>query len=272
MTLVLIPEITSVPSFKQLTADMRASMWQADAALASLPATSVDVWLALLSNGQKAIETEDFAPFAPFFADPLTETYRTYHDLAVEEAVTETISHSTEQMRHLPAYSSDLAEQIQRRDFGAFLAGLQGLSSAFLERPSTFRDCSVYLARDIRGAYVEFPPHTTVTAQLSLCFDALCDDTSAALHRAVIAYVTIIGAHPFYDGNGRVARLLFNAILVSAGLAPESFIPIKEVHRISRGAVSVRLRRALIKGAWNGIFESLTHAVFLAAYINGRRA
>lgn len=231
--------------------------------LPAAPPTVIERWLDILQPGDERL-AEAISPLAHHFADPLTEAYRAYHDLAAEEAREGRDSRTTEQMAELAAYSGELAAQVGRLDGAGFEAGLEALSSHFLCRPSALRECAVYLARDIRGTYVEFPNHTTVRAQVGRIFDVLSNSGTPAIYRAGMAYVMIIGAHPFHDANGRVARLLFNAVLVNAGMPVASFIPLKEVYRLSRGGISIRMRRALIRGEWDGILDSLTHAVCLA--------
>jgi hypothetical protein len=45
----------------------------------------------------------------------------------------------------------------------------------------------------------------------------LADDRSSAVTRAIITHLEFVTIHPFLDGNGRVARLLMNYILLGAG-------------------------------------------------------
>ena len=46
--------------------------------------------------------------------------------------------------------------------------------------------------------------------------------------KAILAHLMLVTIHPFQDGNGRVARLLMNAILISNGLP---WLTIKEGER-----------------------------------------
>jgi prophage maintenance system killer protein len=75
----------------------------------------------------------------------------------------------------------------------------------------------------------EFLPHTEVAAAMH----QLLDETNAAIdkrlsgkptvHPALLAFqfhLEYIRIHPFYDGNGRTARLLTNLLLISAGFPP----------------------------------------------------
>jgi hypothetical protein len=45
----------------------------------------------------------------------------------------------------------------------------------------------------------------------------LTDDQSSAVTRAVLAHLEFVTIHPFLDGNGRLARLLMNYVLLGAG-------------------------------------------------------
>jgi len=59
------------------------------------------------------------------------------------------------------------------------------------------------------------------------------DDSRAQLHPVELAsqfHHRLVSIHPFLDGNGRVARLLMNTILMQAGYTP-SIIPVEEKQR-----------------------------------------
>jgi Fic family protein len=47
--------------------------------------------------------------------------------------------------------------------------------------------------------------------------DFLAADRSNAVSRAVLAHLEFVTIHPFLDGNGRIARLLMNYVLLVAG-------------------------------------------------------
>lgn len=80
-----------------------------------------------------------------------------------------------------------------------------------------------------RSEKFEFLPHTEVAEAMH----RLLDETNAAIdqrlsgkpsvHPALLAFqfhLEYIRIHPFYDGNGRTARLLTNLLLISAGFPP----------------------------------------------------
>lgn len=86
---------------------------------------------------------------------------------------------------------------------------------------------------------------------------------------AAVAYVGIIHAHPFTDGNGRTARVIYNAILRAAG--SELFLPIKALGWLSRGSLIIKLRRAYLGGEWEGILDFMLDGSKLADYLQDHR-
>jgi len=243
-------------------------MWRADALLETMPPTDIDCWSRLLDLPVGQTLEGRLASFSRRFGDPLAETYRVYHGVTDSGPGLGLVSQIHEQTSGLLEYAAELGSEIEDGNFSRFKSGLEHLSSHFLGRPSTLRDHPIYLAPDVHGRYGEFPDHGVLEPQLQRLFHVLCDDRLASIYRASVAYVVICGAHPFADGNGRVARLLFNALLVHGGMPVHSYVPFKAIHWMSNGGLSLRLRRALQHGTWEGVMESHTHMIFLTYQVN----
>jgi hypothetical protein len=114
--------------------------------------------------------------------------------------------------------------------------------------------------------------HRQLQTQLSLLHCILGARDQSAIMRATLAHVVFVGAHPFVDGNGRIARILFNAVLINAGLSPASYIPLKELYAVSRGSMSVHCRRALVQRDWTPVLCGMATAIRLTFMINKRIA
>jgi Fic family protein len=56
--------------------------------------------------------------------------------------------------------------------------------------------------------------------------------------------------HPLYDGNGRVARVLFNLIL---GRGKSNYIPMTELCHVARSGYVLSLREAFLFSEWEPI-------------------
>lgn len=105
------------------------------------------------------------------------------------------------------------------------------------EQLAGFRCQAVY----IRQAMHIPPPHTAVRDCMATLFECLNDETNPAV-RAVLAHWLIGFIHPYVDGNGRMARFVMNALLVSSGY-PWTIIDVAD-----RGAYLSALERASIDG------------------------
>lgn len=75
-----------------------------------------------------------------------------------------------------------------------------------------YRNSQVY----IKGSmHTPLPPNGVRDAMPAL-FDLLAQEKEAAV-RAVLGHFIFVYIHPYLDGNGRIARFLFNTMLVSGG-------------------------------------------------------
>ncbi len=73
------------------------------------------------------------------------------------------------------------------------------------------------------------------------------DQNKIGLKEAILVYVLILNSHAFTDGNGRLARVIFNLLVCSTS---SSYLPIYEIKEMSRGGYEIRLRKAEIFNDW----------------------
>jgi len=66
----------------------------------------------------------------------------------------------------------------------------------------------------IRGAMHTPPKHEAVRDAMPVLFDLLKEETEASV-RVVLGHFIFVYIHPYFDGNGRMARFLMNAMLAS---------------------------------------------------------
>ena len=98
----------------------------------------------------------------------------------------------------------------------------------FLELWSPSVDAGVLDASDLRswrqravqinGSNYAPPSKEKLPSLMRLVLERTNEITSSAVARAIFLHWAFVHAHPFVDGNGRVARLLMNAVLCDAGL------------------------------------------------------
>lgn len=145
-----------------------------------------------------------------------------------------------------------------RRVFSALLQ----VSSVLLEQGSVPRRGSLLIRSEDQNAVIEMPDGETAARQLQLIAEILASNvTEAPIARATFVYVALLNAHPFGDGNGRLARVLFNFALRRAGMCSSAYVPIFSAMRHSRGGYEIRVREAEIGGHWDPIVRYLCKVI-----------
>jgi hypothetical protein len=112
--------------------------------------------------------------------------------------------------------AAENAGNVARADHGAWYRALFGpsveagiLAAADL---AGYRNAPVY----IKNAMHVPPPREAVREMMPALFDLVAEEPSAAV-RAVVGHFCFVFIHPYMDGNGRMGRLLMNAMLASGG-------------------------------------------------------
>ena len=75
-----------------------------------------------------------------------------------------------------------------------------------------YRNGPVY----IKGSMHTPPNHEAVWDSMPVLFDLLKEETEASV-RIVLGHFVFVYIHPYFDGNGRIARFLMNANMASGG-------------------------------------------------------
>lgn len=115
------------------------------------------------------------------------------------------------------------------------------ISSMLCGNLAEFNMHNGFTKRDSSGHYFEFSKSAESIDRILSLFnsDAACE--RSALHLSAVAYIEINLAHSLSDGNGRLARAAFHAILARHGLTCP-FLPMGPVTYI----YSEKLRKSLI--------------------------
>ncbi len=87
------------------------------------------------------------------------------------------------------------------------------------------------------------------------------DRKTPALFDAALVLCLFVNCHPFTDGNGRVARILFNHTLRRGGMPDDVYVPFYEIAARSRGGYVIALRHAEVRGDWHPIMSWVMEAI-----------
>ena len=113
-----------------------------------------------------------------------------------------------------------------------------------------YRRSSIGLATDLDGSRVEFGPWEQVHDRISQLHVAIRTTTLPPTMTALAAMATLLNIHPFLDGNGRSARVLFNATYQFITSDAGSYLPLCSILEASKGGFEIRLRDAETNGNW----------------------
>lgn len=136
---------------------------------------------------------------------------------------------------------------------------------------STIRNHMVNNGEDLAHCRAVYPRFELIHAQMTQIHHFLARylDTQPAF-AAIVAYASISNLHPFADGNGRVARMLYNSLIRS--VFPQAFyFPIYEVSALSRMGMVIRLRQADYQASWLPLISLFSNVVWeFSGRITGR--
>jgi hypothetical protein len=139
----------------------------------------------------------------------------------------------------------------------AFAAVLEMLDRRLVGDAGGWRPGPIGTAADPRGNKILFPPVAEVAGQLVPLRALLASDplTTPAVFAASMALALLTNCHPFRDGNGRVARILFNHALRRGGMPPHVYVPFSELAGRSDGGYLIALRQGELHGRWAPYLE-----------------
>jgi hypothetical protein len=153
-----------------------------------------------------------------------------------------------------------LAENLST-DFDGFLRALGGLNFQLTRGAGGWRRGDIRLGPDRFGNRIQLPGVTHLPQQLGHVRRVLQDRRLLPLWKSTLVLALIVNCHPFTDGNGRVARVLFNCALHGGGMPHTIYFPFYEIARRSIGGYEIALRQAEIKGDWVPLVSYVVSAV-----------
>jgi hypothetical protein len=118
------------------------------------------------------------------------------------------------------------------------------------------RTSDVFSARNDAGYRSLFPPQTMIAERIEQIHRFVClNKDRHPVFTAVVAMVALTSCHPLYDGNGRMGRILFNAIFRECRVTSLDYIPLYDFFWISGLGYEIRVMSARNDDDWVPLFE-----------------
>lgn len=125
-----------------------------------------------------------------------------------------------------------------------------------------WRNSDVVIHADVARSVVSFPSPKAARIRVRdlLRFCQGGGDHLPALAQAICALEAFLALHPLLDGNGRVARAMFQAVLARRGLLTGPALPIGPMLKLNGPEHSEIIRRLILTGDWNPVFAFVAEA------------
>lgn len=148
-----------------------------------------------------------------------------------------------------------LGSALDPEDRGSFVPGLKRANELVTNGGGGWRGADICTAPDQHGNSIVFPQRRHVAEQVERTREVLLRRDAPAIFKAAIALALLTNCHPFRDGNGRVARMVFNYALRSGGMPDTVYIAFSELAARSDGGYLIALRQGELRGEWEPFLE-----------------
>lgn len=142
---------------------------------------------------------------------------------------------------------------LRSNNITSFIKILRECHTRLIQEEASYRCGPVGTLPDSCGGGRIFPDAILIAPQLCLLYNFLHSSRSwDPVVRATVAHVAISSLHPFMDGNGRLARLVFNCV-VYADAVESTYIPLRQLFNAAQHGYEIRLRQIDQGADWRTI-------------------
>lgn len=138
------------------------------------------------------------------------------------------------------------------------LENVENIVRKVTEGKGVLRSSEVSLRKDKRGTEILFPEAKQSRERLVEIINHINSLNGYDFKEVVLIYVLILNSHAFTDGNGRLARIIFNTLLKRQ---LKHYLPIYEIKHFSNGGYEIRLRQAEIFNDWMPLFLYFVNSI-----------
>jgi hypothetical protein len=127
------------------------------------------------------------------------------------------------------------------------------------------RQGDLMLKSEKHNELVKFPSIAQAKSRIFDIIKFIDCQCEFSIKDAIFVYVLLLNSHVFNDGNGRLARVVFNLLVAKS---EQFYLPIYEIKEMSKGGYEIRLRRAEIFDDWNPICNFFDNCIKLCEKYN----
>jgi Fic/DOC family len=162
----------------------------------------------------------------------------------------------------LKLHCSAFHAAIEEAGSAALVAVLERMASDLLGEPTALRNTSAVILPDAESVgWHCIESHEIAPRLIELHRFIASASREAPLLTAIVALVMLSGVHPLMDGNGRMSRVVFHAILHRAiqlsrpahADAPDWYLPLRAFYFLSDFGFEIRLRLTFMESNWEPI-------------------
>jgi Fic/DOC family len=154
----------------------------------------------------------------------------------------------------LNIFCADIAVALGNSNADGFVTCLERIATNLLNADTCVRTTPAIILPDRKGVGWQCVPVNEVVSRLGELHRYIASHQSQSpLQTAIVALVMISCIHPFMDGNGRVSRVIFHAILRKYSVGEKFYVPLKSFYVQSDFGFEIRLRQTFLTSDWNQI-------------------
>ncbi|KAJ5713867.1 uncharacterized protein N7483_011048 [Penicillium malachiteum] len=173
-------------------------------------------------SGQDSSKYENHGGLCSEIEDYLSQNNRPKELADIQRCRRETVQHANAAsyiISKLYLEDQDLSEEIILKTHGVLTCGVDADSTPWTQYSG------VYRTDEVRAGLHSFPHHILVPSKMKAMIRDLKPDLKTATKMGAIDQIAIaakyahifVNIHPFLDGNGRMCRLILNALLLKLG-------------------------------------------------------